>query len=95
MSVTEIEMAELVSMTEGGSDAELETHIAGVFDEDTALQSAAVVYFRQLVFPEQKSSLVYFCERRVIVRLVDILRQSDLLVRGVVSVCRLRSRLFH
>jgi hypothetical protein len=85
----------LVSMTEGGSDAELEKQITRLFHEDTALQSAAVVYFRQLVSPEQKSTQVCLCERHVIDRLVDILRQSDPLVRGVVSVCRLLSTMFH
>eukprot|EP01033_Poteriospumella_lacustris_P014799 gene14799-10586_t len=69
----------LVSITDGGSDAELETHITGLFHEDTALQSAAVVYFRQLVSPQQTSTQVYLCERHVIDRLADILRQSDLL----------------
>ena len=88
-------MAELVSITDGGSDAELEKHITALFNEDTALQSAAVVYFRQLVSPEQQSTQVSLCERHVIDRLVDILRQSDPLVRGVVSVCRLLSTMFH
>lgn len=85
----------LVSMTEGGSDAELEKQITRLFHEDTALQSAAVVYFRQLVSPEQQSTQVSLCERHVIDRLVDILRKSDPLVRGVVSVCRLLSTMFH
>jgi hypothetical protein len=91
----ETTMAELVSITDGGSDAELEKHITALFNEDTALQSAAVVYFRQLVSPEQQSTQVSLCERHVIDRLVDILRQSDPLVRGVVSVCRLLSTMFH
>lgn len=74
-------MTELVSAAERGSDPVLARHIEAVFEDDAAHQTAAAIYFRQLLSPEQEQVQEYLCERQVIARLVDVLRQSDLLVR--------------